>query len=130
MIKVNRYNTISCVPGVMSMLEVELETCEPVGEYCVDDSHFVPHAENGQYLRAGDTASVQGAYDFPDGKDTGVKIPSNRLHSYTGDIAEASVALRNAQTEARDNVDKSKVEYERSQIEAQASAPTNSATAE
>lgn len=100
MVKVVGYNTISCVPGVMSLGEYDCPTCEPVGEYQVDTSHFVPACEAGALsLSAGDVAG-NGAYDFVNGKDTGVKIPRNRLHSYTGDLAEASVNLRQARADS------------------------------
>lgn len=99
MVKVVAYNTISCVPGVMSLGEYDCPTCEPVGAYQVDTSHFVPACEAGALsLSAGDVAG-NGAYDFSDGRDTGVKIPRNRLHSYTGDLAEASVNLRQAKAD-------------------------------
>lgn len=100
MVKVSGYNTISCVPGVMSLGEYECATCEPVGEYQVDTTHFVPACEAGAVsMRAGDVAG-NGAYDFRDGRDTGVKIPRNRLHNYTGDLAEASVNLRQAKADS------------------------------
>lgn len=99
MVKVVAYNTISCVPGVMSLGEYDCPTCEPVGDYQVDTSHFVPACEAGALaLSAGDVAG-NGAYDFSNGKDTGVKIPRNRLHNYTGDLAEASVNLRQAKAD-------------------------------
>lgn len=99
MVKVVAYNTISCVPGVMSLGEYDCPTCEPVGDYQVDTSHFVPACEAGAVsLSAGDVAG-NGAYDFTDGKDTGVRIPRNRLHNYTGDLAEASVNLRQAKAD-------------------------------
>ena len=93
MIKVYRYNTISCIPGKMKVQEVQLSTCEPVGEYQVDTSHFVPQCESGAVvLRAGEVG--QGVYDFKNGLDTGAPVPSNRRHGYTGDPAEASVNYR------------------------------------
>lgn len=99
MVKVSAYNTISCVPGVMSLGEYECATCEPVGEYQVDTTHFVPACEAGVVMRAGDVAG-NGAYDFVNGRDTGVKIPRSRLHNYTGDLAEASVNLRQAKADS------------------------------
>lgn len=100
MVKVVAYNTISCVPGVMSLGEYDCATCESVGDYQVDTSHFVPACEAGAVaLSVGDVAG-NGAYDFMNGKDTGVKIPRSRLHSYTGDLAEASVNVRQAKADA------------------------------
>lgn len=127
MVKVTRYNTISCVPGVMSLGEYELPTCEPVGEYQVDTSHFVPQCESGPVtLQAGEVG--QGAYDFANGVDTGVNIPSSRLHSYTGDIAEASVNLRDASARASKSVDNVKVLYEQEQIKKHNTTDSNNTT--
>lgn len=114
MIALRRYNTITNVPGVQSLDVVELETCEPVGEYCVDTSHFVPRADAVQVLQAGDVVSQQ-MYDFPDGKATDVPMPSNRKHSYTGDIAEASVAAKDAKTASDKSMAQAHEEFEREQ---------------
>ena len=110
MVKVIRYNTISSIPHKMKLQEMQLPTCEPVGEYQVDTSHFVPQCESGAVvLRAGEAG--QGMYDFQDGKDTGAPVPSNRRHGYTGDIAEASVNFRESVHNAKDSLDKAKMEY-------------------
>lgn len=124
--KLRRFNTISTIPGAMSIGEIELSDCEPVGEYCVDDSRFVPRSEVlGAFRSQGDMPSSQ-MYDFPDGKDNGLSIPSNRLHSYTGDIAEASVALRSAQATAKENLDRSKIDYINEQAKESAQAASQS----
>ena len=107
---VTRYNTISPIPGVMSLGEYECPTCEPAGKYQVDTTHFVPSCEAGAVVRAGDVVG-QGFYDFKDGKDTGVKIPRSRLHSYTGDLAEASVNFKDARADAKESIDKAKIDY-------------------
>ena len=109
---IQRYNTICTIPGVMSVEQQELSTCEPVNDYCVDTSHFVPKCDAVQVLKAGDVVG-SGAYDFPNGKDTGVKMPRSRLHSYTGDIAEASQNVREARNEAKGNVEISAEQFER-----------------
>lgn len=129
MVKVVRYNTICSIPNTMSLSEVNLPTCEPVGDYQVDTSHFVPQCESGAVvLQAGQAG--QGSYDFADGKDTGAEIPSTRRHSYTGDLAEASVNFRASADKARESVDKVRVQYEAEQAKNAVSASTNSATAE
>lgn len=110
MVKVIRYNTISSIPHKMQLEEMQLSTCEPVGEYQVDTSHFVPQCESGAVvLRAGEVG--QGVYDFQDGKDTGAPVPSNRRHGYTGDIAEASVNYRESVHNAKESIDKAKIDY-------------------
>ena len=110
MVKVIRYNTITSIPGIMKLEGLQLPTCEPVGEYQVDTSHFVPQCESGAVvLRAGEAG--QGIYDFQDGRDTGVPIPSNRRHGYTGDPAEASVNNRESVHSAKDSVETLKMEY-------------------
>lgn len=113
--EVYSYNTISCVPNVMKLEKVDVPTCEPVGRYQVDTSHFVPHCEAGTFeMRAGDVG--QGLYDFPNGRDTGVAVPRSRRKSYTGDVAEASQNLKQSAKEARKAVDNSRIEFEREQI--------------
>lgn len=110
MVKVVRYNTISSIPGKMSLGEIDLPTCEPVGEYQVDTSHFVPQCESGTVLlSAGEVG--QGIYDFSNGRDTGAPVPSNRRHGYTGDIAEASVNYRESVHNAKDSLDVAKIQY-------------------
>lgn len=124
---VTRYNTISPIPGVMSLGEYECATCEPVGEYCVDTTHFVPACEAGAVaVSAGDLAG-NGAYDFADGKDTGVQIPRSRLHSYTGDLAEASVNFKEAQAVAKESIDNAKIAYVNAQADAARSAALSGA---
>lgn len=112
---VRRYNTISILPDVMSLEDYELPV-EEVGKYQVDTTHFVPRceAEALPTRSAGDLAN-QGVYDYPDGKVTSSKVPFVRSHSYTGDLAEASVAVREAQVDAKSNVDKSYQEYQAQQ---------------
>lgn len=117
MVKVYRYNTISSIPHKMSVKEFSLPTCEPVGEYQVDTSHFVPQCESGAIvLQAGQAG--QGFYDFQNGRDTGVPVPSNRRHGYTGDIAEASVNFRESARNAQDSLEKSKFDYLNAQADA------------
>lgn len=110
MVKVIRYNTISSIPHKMKLQEMQLPTCEPVGEYQVDTSHFVPQCESGAVVLSAGQAG-EGIYDFQNGVDTGAPVPSNRRHGYTGDIAEASVNYRESVHNAKESVDKAKMEY-------------------
>lgn len=129
MVKVYRYNTISTIPGKMEMLQVQLSTCEPVGEYQVDTTHFVPQCESGAVvLRAGEAG--QGVYDFQNGKDTGIPVPSNRRHGYTGDIAEASVNFRESSHNAKDSMDNAKMAYVNAKASAEAEAARAGSTGE
>ena len=129
MVKVIRYNTISSIPHKMQLQEMQLSTCEPVGEYQVDTSHFVPQCESGAVLlRAGDAG--QGVYDFQDGKDTGVPVPSNRRHGYTGDLAEASVNFRESSHNAKDSIDNAKMAYVNAKASQEAEAAKAGSTGE
>lgn len=110
--KIVGYNTISAIPHVMELVESDYITCEPVGDYCVDKSHFVPKSEVvAQFRSVGDLPAEQ-MYDYPDGKSDDRPIPINRLHSYTGDVAEAAVAAREAAADAKSAVDKARDEYD------------------
>lgn len=111
-----RYNTVCCIPGSMSIVD-----CEPdpvptkfYGNYVVDDSHFVPMSEAVKRVTGGTLSAndVKVMYDFADGKDTGKKIPVDRTHSYTGDIAEVSYHLRSAEASAKEALAKAKQRYD------------------
>lgn len=127
MVKVYRYNTISSIPGKMEMLQVQLSTCEPVGEYQVDTSHFVPQCESGAVVLSAGEAG-QGVYDFQDGRDTGAPVPSNRRHGYTGDIAEMSVNYRESVHNAKESIDKAKMDYVNDKVSKEAEAAKASST--
>lgn len=107
-----RFKTINPLLG-SSLVDFEL-TPEPIGEYCVDDSHFVPISEAVKSLtgNVGDLAS-QFNFDYKDGKDTGFKVPVDRTHrldplvdtamSLRENIEESSKkALKKAQQKALD----------------------------
>lgn len=75
-------------------------------ESVTDDSFYVPEKELIKRLRNGVTygQALQGAYDFADGKDTGVAVPIDR---YPGiDRAEVSEFVRAKESEARENFSK------------------------
>lgn len=111
-----RYNTISSLPDVMFIQDYEFCTAEKSGDYCIDTSHFVPKSEAlASFRRAGDIAN-SGFYDFPDGKDTGAKLPFVRSADYHGDIAELSHETRVAQENVKSSIDKAKIAFEREQI--------------
>ena len=66
------------------------------GESLADKSHFVPASEAVKALRGVAPLSrdaVARAYDFPDGKDSGVPVPASRIRGR--DLAEVSTAVHN-----------------------------------
>ena len=66
------------------------------GESLTDKSHFVPASEAVKVLRGVAPLSrdvIARAYDFPDGKDSGVPVPASRVRGR--DIAEISTAIHN-----------------------------------
>ena len=89
-----RYNTIRTLGGVEQVHCKD--TPQVVGSYVVDDSSFVPLKEAVKNVRAGAITPqmAKQLYDFPDGKDDGSKVPVDRTHNFTGDIAEVSVVAR------------------------------------
>lgn len=111
-----RYSTYSCVPHSAEIIESD---CNPVatkdfGKYRVDDSSFVPMSEAVKRVTGGTLSKEQisAMYDFPDGKDTGRKIPVDRTHSFTGDIAQAAKLLRDAEFKAQESIDIAKAEFD------------------
>lgn len=81
------------------------DTSQIVGDYVVDDSAFVPLKEAVKNVNAG-AISPQMArtmYDFPDGKDDGSKVPVDRTHSFSGDIAEVATIARDSADSVRED---------------------------
>lgn len=91
MIKIFRYNTISSLPGVMNLQEFKLHLHTKFTESIADVSYFQPTSESVKNLRAGDI-NLNSFYDFPDGVDTGMKIPKAR--DRRSDISEISTEVR------------------------------------
>lgn len=114
-----RFNTISSVYGSM-VLEQYKEPEQAVMPYVVDTSSFIPMSEAVKKVigKALDPATVKSMYDFPDGKGTADHIPVDRTHRFSGDIAEMSVALREAQAKAKDSLDKSYQQFQAEQAQA------------
>lgn len=111
-----RYNTVCCLPGAMSLVD-----CEPdpvpyknYGDYVVDDSHFVPMSEAVKRVTGGALSpdDVKVMYDFADGKDTGKKVPVDRTHSFSGDIAEMSYELRKSEASAKEQLAEAKAQFD------------------
>lgn len=102
-----RYDTIRTLGGVEQVHCKD--TPQVVGAYVVDDSAFVPLKEAVKNVNAGAITSqmAKQLYDFPNGKDDGSKVPVDRTHNFTGDIAEVSVLNR----EAADSVKQEFTEY-------------------
>lgn len=75
-------------------------TCD--SEYVIDDSCFIPMSEAVKQLGLNPNftgADYKTAYDFPDGKDSGIEIPINRTKNGK-DIAELSSSI----AEQQDNI--------------------------
>lgn len=78
------------------------------GDYVVDDSGFQPMSEAVKQLSK--TApltsdQIAAAYDFPDGKDTGMKVPVERMPR-TSDIVEIVSGMQQEAAEVSAKVDR------------------------
>lgn len=111
-----RFSTISSLPHSM---ELQSQDCDPVrtkfyGKYQVDDSSFVPMSEAVKRVTGGSLSSeeVRSMYDFSDGRDTGAKIPVDRTHRFSGDIAEASLLLRKQSEKVNEGIKKAKEQFD------------------
>lgn len=75
----------------------DVKPLEPVysEDYIIDRSHFCPVSEAlaSQKLSPFSGAVASVLFDFPDGRDNGMRLPAVRLHNVK-DLAEVSVALR------------------------------------
>ncbi|MEM1986748.1 MAG: hypothetical protein QXQ24_08430 [Nitrososphaeria archaeon] len=83
----------------------------PVVEYdesLTDKSHFIPMAESVKRLAVGPMSAdiVATIYDFPDGKDTGMRVPLNRKKGV--DIAEVSNEIRTSQNKIKEQLQEGK----------------------
>lgn len=89
-----RYNTINTLGGV-DFVHCD-DVPQVVGAYVVDDSAFVPLKEAVKNVRSGAISPevAKTLYDFPNGKDDGSKVPVDRTHNFTGDIAEVAQIAR------------------------------------
>lgn len=114
-----RFNTISVFPSAMC-LEAYKEPEQVKMPYVVDTSSFIPMSEAVKKVtgRALDPATVKSMYDFPNGQGNAEHIPVDRTHRYTGDIAEVSVALREASEKYADNVSSAAEAYKAEQAQA------------
>lgn len=82
--------------------------------YIVDTSSFIPMSEAVKKVtgRMPDPATVKATYDFPDGRGSADKIPVDRTHRFTGDIAEVSVDLRAKAAIANKSVSEAYEQYQ------------------
>lgn len=98
--------------------------------YIVDRSHFVPRSEAIKKLTsAGSNGTDIPAtyYDFPDGRDTGGKVPIDRSHDVK-DLAEVSVALREMTEDLKTASEKARKRAERQKAFEDATKSTQPAT--
>lgn len=95
-----RFNRISIFGSKLK----SVEPVEPVysDDYIIDRSHFCPVSEAlaSQKLSPFSPADSALLFDFPDGRDNGMRLPAVRLHNVK-DLAEFSVALRSETETAR-----------------------------
>lgn len=84
------------------------------GDYVVDDSSFVPMSEAVKRVTAGALSpdQLKSMFDFKDGKDTGAKIPVDRSHRFSGDIAEVSELVNQAADDVKASLSKAKDDYD------------------
>lgn len=105
------YNNVS----MFSSDVIEFEPPEKdYGDYVVDDSSFVPMSEAVKRVTAGALMpeQIKSMFDFKDGKDTGAKIPVDRSHRFSGDIAEVSELAYQAVDDVNSSLAKAKDDYD------------------
>lgn len=98
----------------------------PDTKFIVDDSCFCPMSEAVKQLSKVSPLSpeeVASAYDFPDGKDTGKKVPVQRM-PYSSDITEISNSIMDDVKEITEKVEKAQ---EQAKKEAEFNARLNKA---
>ena len=91
-------------------------------DYIVDDSAFIPMSEAVKQLGLNHNftgSDMKTAYDFPDGKDSGIPIPINRTKNGK-DIAELSQSIAEQQETISNELQKQK-EFEDYQEQVKAS---------
>lgn len=116
--RIFRYKTISTLPssepdGRLTMITTEIS--KEYGDYIVDDSAFVPMSEAVKRVTGGALSQqdIKTMYDFPTGKvATAFKLPVDRTHAYTGDIAEVSKAVREAAKGAQEELEEAKRQFD------------------
>lgn len=100
---ITRFNRISIFG---STLNKKVKIKKPVysEEYIIDRSHFCPVSEAlaSQKLSPFTASESELCFDFPDGRDNGMRLPAVRLHDVK-DLAEVSVALR-SETQIVENI--------------------------
>lgn len=118
-----RFNTISVFPSEMR-LEAYKEPEQANMPYVVDTSSFIPMSEAVKKVtgRMPSSERIAHTYDFPNGKGSADKIPIDRTHRFTGDIAEVSVAVREASEKYAGNVADAAEAYKAEQAQADIAA--------
>lgn len=106
--KITRYNTICTLPKVAKLEEIEIKDREGFDESVADFTAFVPTEDSVRSLPVGDIGKE--FFDFPDGKDTGERVPLARKRGV--DIAELSTAIKEQQQEIKYVVGEIKAEVD------------------
>lgn len=101
-----RYETIDWING-SKLIDYELPVIE-YDESITDKSHFIPMAESVKRLSVGPMSAdtVATIYDFPDGKDNGMRVPLSRKKGI--DIAEVSNEIRISQNKIKEQLQEGK----------------------
>lgn len=89
--KVEKFISIDSLNG-SEKFQFETEIKYKSGPYLVDDSRFSPMSEALKQLnnmRPLSDQEISSCYDFPNGHDSGVRIPLDRMHGFN-DITELS----------------------------------------
>lgn len=114
--KIQRYNTICSIPGIMEQVLVDVKG-KKYDASIVDKSCYSPLSEQLKGIQPMTPSEVEQHYHFIDGKDTGMKPPLPP----SADIAEISNAIREGQKAVKKTIDKA-VEKTKLDIENKKSA--------
>lgn len=109
--KIRRFKMVA--PFQYELIEEDLTTYGDWDQSVADDSYFIPNSQSVARLAGGKPYSsdeVKMAYDFPDGKDTGLKVANRKKGR---DMAEISTEIRLSQQEIKDGFETFKRDYER-----------------
>lgn len=94
-----RYNTISCIPGLMKVVDYEEPVVEKSDVPVVDKKYFVPLSEQRNAVFRALTERDKARFSFPDGNDDGRDVSMKRRGL---DLAEVSTNLNNVRDSLSD----------------------------
>lgn len=97
-----RFNTISCIPGLMSIVDYEEPVRERDRTSVVDKKYFIPLSEQRNQVFRSLSSQDRQRYSFPDGVDDGRDVS---MHRRGMDLAEMSTNLSNVRSELNERVE-------------------------